>query len=176
MHLEICWCKGRGARHHFPSSLGRVCASLKPGSTLLCDLSMASFWRSWQKEAPATIPHVLPHQTKSSGRKNPEVALEWLSDIVGCRLRILADQQPAAWGLVSRAEMSSSAHLFSPWCSSSKAWGHPLWYFSFPLCRQHGIISRIMTKNIFSSWSGSRMMGKPLYLSSLYLVSLSVKW
>lgn len=46
-------CSKGGEKCSFPSFLGRVW-SLKLGSTLLCDLSRASFWRPWWKEAPTS--------------------------------------------------------------------------------------------------------------------------
>lgn len=129
-----------------------------------------------------TLCHIKP---KALGEKaQTDVVLERLSAVAGCRLRIAAGWQPEcslgpSRAEMPRAEMPSSGQLFSLWCGHHEAVGHPLWYFSFSLCRQQGIIQRILTKNqknIFSSWSGSGMTGKPLYLSLLYLVSLSVKW
>lgn len=142
---------------------------LKPGSSLLCDLSRASFWRPWWKEAPATRHQTLPHQTKSSGGESPAVLLQRLSAVAGYGLRKVAGWQPTcSLGPCFQMEVPSSARHFSSGCGYQKALGHPWWYLSFSLRRRHALVLGIMTKNQkhrFSSWSGSGMMGKPLYLS-----------
>lgn len=92
IQLRICWFKA-GERGVISFHPWRKCAAQKPGSRLRSDLSKASLWRPWRKEALATRYHTLPHQTKSCGERSPAVLLERLPSPVACRLRIGAGCQ-----------------------------------------------------------------------------------
>lgn len=92
IQLRIFWFKA-GERGVISFHPWRKCAAQKHGSRLLSDLSKASLWRPWRKEALAPRYQTLPHQTKSCGGKSPVLLLERLSSPVACILRIGAGCQ-----------------------------------------------------------------------------------
>lgn len=84
-------CSKGGERCPFPSFLGRVW-SLKLGSTLLCDLSRASFWRPWWKEAPTSRSNPATSSQNLQGKRPSGVSGKTV--IWECGLSRGADRQP----------------------------------------------------------------------------------
>ena len=110
----------------FPSHPSGESVSLKPGSSLLCDLLRASFWRPWRKEAPATRHQTLPHQTKSSGGKAQLCCCRDCQPLHGVGWeQWQADSQPATWGLVSKRRYPALPTISHQDVATRKPWAIP---------------------------------------------------